>query len=144
MAVWRLIKEPICFVATVLMAKYFHNTSIWKAPSSTPKYVFQTSFKKIEISQSCHLRLLNVTLVFGLDWRNIYDHFKTNSDLPCPKIDSDLWQDNSKGWDARKISNSFDDSFENQIRQIPIINADFNDEMCWIHTSSASCTTKSA
>lgn len=28
--------------------------------------------------------------------------------------------------------------------QIPIINADFNDEVCWIHTPNASCTTKSA
>lgn len=41
------------------------------------------------------------------------------------------------------ISVYFDDYLKNQILQIPIINADLDDELCWIHTPNASCTSKS-
>lgn len=71
-------------------------------------------------------------------------HLKTDSGRPCPSTVSDLWNVSSKSWNANSVSTFFDDSFKDQIMQIPIINADFEDEVCWTHTPNAACTTKSA
>lgn len=63
---------------------------------------------------------------------------------PCPSIISDLWKPNSKVWDEDKISTYFDDTFKNNVLNVPIINADIDDTIYWIHTPNATCTNKSA
>lgn len=78
------------------------------------------------------------------EWKSIHDHLKQKLERPCPSVISDLWRLNCKLWDEEKISFFFDESFKNDILNIPIINANFNDAMCWIHTPNADCTTKSA
>ena len=75
---------------------------------------------------------------------NIYDHLLTQPGTSCPAYVKDLWHLDTKQWDEQIISSHFDDDFKNQILQIPIIKADFEDEICWIHTPNAQCTTKSA
>lgn len=150
-AAWRIIKNPSSLVAKILKAKYFHNTSIWKPRSSVPRSAFWASVLKIVplMHDSCQLQIANGdtciwTNPWCKNWRNIHDHLNPNLEQPCPKVISDLWQPNSKLWDVDKISTFFDESFKNEILNIPIINADFNDTICWTHTPSADCTTKSA
>lgn len=148
---WSIINNPSSFIAKVLKAKYFHNSPIWKPNLYTPKSAFWASFIKIlpDIISSCKMQIAkgNSSIwnnPWCKDWDNIYDHLKPNLNGPCPSIISDLWKPNSKVWDEDKISAYFDDTFKNNVLNIPVINADIDDTMCWIHTPSAICTTKSA
>ena len=62
----------------------------------------------------------------------------------CPAIVSDLWSYNSKSLDTQIIALHFDGYMKDNILQVPIIRADFDDELCWRHTPSGQRTTKSA
>ena len=151
MMAWRVIKSPNSLVTKVLKAKYFHNSSIWKVNGNVPKSAFWSSILKVLpfISKASHTQIANGntciwTSPWCNDWDNIYDHLKPNLGIPCPKVVSDLWKPNCKSWDEDKINNFFDDNFKRNILQTPIINANMDDTLCWIHTPNAECTTKSA
>ena len=77
-------------------------------------------------------------------WENIHDLLKPNQEGPCASIISDLFKPNSKLWDENKNSAQSDDSFKNEVSNIPINNANLDDAICWTHTPDADCTTKSA
>lgn len=151
MMAWRVIKSPNSLVTKVLKAKYFHNSSIWKVNGNVPKSAFWSSILKVLpfISKASHTQIANGntciwTSPWCNDWDNIYDHLKPNLGIPCPKVVSDLWKPNCKSWDEDKINIFFDDNFKRNILQTPIINANMDDTLCWIHTPNAECTTKSA
>jgi hypothetical protein len=151
MSVWRLLKEPDSLTAKVFKAKYFPDTSIWRANHAIPKSAFWSSALHVLplIEKSCHLQIAaGNSSVWSSpwceDWKQIYDHLITQPGSPCPAVIKDLWQSNSKCWDEEKISAHFDDDMKNKILQVPLANADFQDELCWKYTPSGQCTTKSA
>ena len=116
MAAWRIIKNPSSLVAKILKVKYFHNTSIWKLHISSRKSAFWASVIRILplMLDSCRLQIANGntciwTSPWYKDWKNIHDHLKLNLDRPCPSVISDLWQPNTKLWDADRISTFFVD-----------------------------------
>ena len=78
------------------------------------------------------------------DWINIYNHLLTQPGNECPASVKDLWHLDTKQWDEQKIISHFDNDLKNQILQIAIIKAEFEDQICWIHTPNGQCTTKSA
>jgi hypothetical protein len=63
--------------------------------------------------------------------------------MACPSRISDLWQENTKSWDIGNISLHFDD-YMKDILHVPIINADFGDELCWKYTNNGQCIANSA
>lgn len=87
--------------------------------------------------------ILAIGLVLGVRiWNNIHDHFKPNSDRPCPSVVSDLWKPNSKLWDEDKINIFFEDLFKNNILNVPVMNTNLEYTLCWTHTPDAECTTE--
>ena len=101
------------------------------------------------MESSCHLQIVagNSSIwssPWCQGWKSIYDHLITQPGSSCPASINDFWQENTKSWDANKILLHFDDDMKNKILQVPIINAGFEDELCWKHTPSGQCTSKSA
>jgi hypothetical protein len=149
-SVWRVIKEPNSLLAAVLKSKYFTHTSIWRTDTNLPKSAFWSSVLKVLplMQNSIHLQLAKGNSSIWSspwcpDWKNIYDHLLTQPGSICPAIVKDLWHHDTKQWDEQKIASHFDDDFKNKVLQIPIIKANFDDEVCWIHTPNGQCTTKS-
>ena len=150
MSVWRILKEPDSLLARVFKSKYFPGTSIWRASPSLQKSGFWSSVLNVlpQMEASCHLQIAKGNSSIWSspwfeDWREIYDHLLSHQCTDCHSTISDLWQQNSKCWDNQKISLHFDDHMMNKILQVPIINAEFDDELCWKHTPSGLCTAKS-
>lgn len=150
-SIWRVIKEPNSLLAAVLKAKYFPHTSIWRTNNNLPKSSFWSSVLKVLplMQNSIHLQLAKGNSSIWSspwcpDWKNIYDHLLSQPGTICPTIVKDLWHHDTKQWDEQKIVSHFDNDFKNKFLRIPIIKADFEDEVCWIHTPHAQCTTKSA
>jgi hypothetical protein len=148
---WRIIKEPNSLLAAVLKAKYFPHTSIWRTNTNLPKSAFWSSVLKVLplMQSSIYLQIAKGNSSIWSspwcpDWQNIYDHLLTQPGSACPAIVKDLWHHDTKQWDEQKIASHFDNDFRNKVLQISIVNADFDDEVCWVHTSNAQCTTKSA
>lgn len=54
-----------------------------------------------------------------------------------------MWGQN-KNYDFDKISQVFAKEATNSISHVRVIHQDTEDKLCWIHTSSAECNTKSA
>lgn len=151
MSVWRILKEPDSFLARVFKAKYFSGTDIWRASPAIPKSAFWSSVLNVlpQVENSCHLQIASGNSSIWSspwceDWKEIYHHLLSQPGTVCPSKVSDLWHHNSKSWDVEKISLHFDDHIKDKIMQVPIINAELDDMLCWEHTPTGLCTTKSA
>jgi hypothetical protein len=109
MSVWRLLKEPDSLTAKVFKAKYFHDTSIWRANHAIPKSAFWYSALHVLpfIEKSCHLQIVACnssvwSSPWCEDWKQIYDHLITQPGSPCPAVIKDMWHSNSNCWDEKK------------------------------------------
>lgn len=78
-------------------------------------------------------------------WSSIYDHLIIqHQPYIYPSNLKDLWKPNNKAWNENLIYSLFDAEAASIILQTPIIQTEGKDIMCWKHTPTGKCTTKSA
>lgn len=78
-------------------------------------------------------------------WHSIYDHLQIQPGYYAyPSQIKDLWMQNQKTWNADLIYALFDYEAASSILQIPIIQHQGEDILCWTLHPSGKCTSKSA
>ena len=143
-AAWRIVEQPNSHISKVLQSKYFPDTSMWRAKSNIPKSGFWASLLKVR-------HLLQANSVYQIldgnssvwstpwfpHWQDIYDHLQIQpGDYVYPSKIKDLWNQNQKTWNASLIYNLFYYEVANSILQVPIIQQEGTDILCWrLHPS---------
>lgn len=151
-AAWRIADDPESFRSKVLKSKYYPDTSLWRASTKTPKSAFWSSILKL-----CHILISNsfIQILDGNSsiwstpwfplWQSIYDHLIMQpGHFKYPSQVKDLWTPNQKSWNANLIYNLFDQQTADCIMQVPIINQEGSDILCWKLHPTGKCSSKSA
>lgn len=143
-------KNPI--LTSILKAKYFPDTSFWKAPSPPSRSIYWSSIMQVK-----HHLHSNVTLQIHQGnssiwsspwthiWANIHDHLLLPiTHTPLPSSISDLWLQGTKDWNNHLLATTFDSQAVHQITATPVVPADTPDILRWIPSSKGICSTKFA
>ncbi|KAG2574598.1 hypothetical protein PVAP13_7KG344340, partial [Panicum virgatum] len=149
---WNIVTEKDPNLTAILKGKYFHKSSFWTAPSSTPKSLFWASILKIRetLTNNCSYQILrgNTTIwnqPWVQCWTNMHNLLSTEQPATAlPNSISDLWLPNTKTWDYDKIKNLFGDQAATSIANLTILNQDGPDILCWKPSTSGKCTARDA
>jgi hypothetical protein len=150
-AAWRIAENPNSHLSKVLQSKYLPDSSLWKANPNIPNSAFRTSIIKVRpmlINNSFFkITIGNISLwssPWYNSWENIYDHlFIQNNDFKCPALVKDLWLPNHKMWDDNLIVMLFQQDTTDIMKQVPIIQAEDDDILCWKLSPTGKFNTKS-
>ncbi|KAJ1254642.1 hypothetical protein BS78_K015700, partial [Paspalum vaginatum] len=149
---WMVINGKDPFLTNILKSKYFHNTSFWKSTMYGPKSVFWSSIQgvKRDLLQNTSYQLFSGNINIWTDpwchvWENIHDHIILPPTVqPLPNSVKDLWNQNSKTWNQRLISNIFSPQAAAIIIQTPIVHSQDQDTLIWRPAKGDQCITKEA
>ncbi|CAN6173732.1 unnamed protein product [Urochloa humidicola] len=149
---WHIVSQKVPHLTAILKAKYYPNHSFWTAPLHTPRSLFWASILKIktELHKQAFFQIANGnTNIWTHPWAPCWTemHDKLQDTAPrtgIPNTVSDLWLPNSKTWDTHKIELFFGSHSVQQITEIPIINHNSDDFLCWRDSASGSCSSKQA
>ena len=150
-ATWRLVTKPEEQVSQVLKGKYFPSTSFWKASSNSSKSVFWSSIlcfrKTLREAVTWQLADGNIS-IWSQPWcdlnNDIHDYIKLDSlQVPLPNTVAELWTV-GKAWDVKKLNTIFYQQAVNKILQVPIVQGEGEDKLCWKFTPNGECNSKSA
>lgn len=149
---WRLAKEPHSQLAQILTAKYYHDTSIWRAKPNKPKTAFWAAILKVKpllISASIFQIVNGSSSIWSSSWfsgwETIYDHLIIQQNpFVYPAVVKDLWIHNQKAWNIDLITSLFTPDTVNAIIQTPIINTVGQDTLVWKLTPAGKHSPKSA
>jgi hypothetical protein len=101
---WRIAQQPESQLYNILKAKYFHDTSIWRAKPNVPKSAFWTSIIKILPLLAKHSFYQITTGNISIwstprcpYWQHIHDHLIIQeTGFVCPAVVLDLWVSHQK------------------------------------------------
>jgi hypothetical protein len=149
---WRIAQQPESQLYNILKAKYFHDTSIWRAKPNVPKSAFWTSIIKILPLLAKHsfyqITTGNISVwstPWCPDWQHIHDHLIIQErSFVYPAVVQDLWIPHQKKWNGDLVNTLFDEHMASIITNTPIIQSDEKDILCWDLDPSGNCTTKSS
>ena len=152
MASWRIAQKPNDHLHSVLKAKYFPESSIWRPNLNTPKSGFWASVLKVlpilKTHVSYQLTQGNISIwntPWYSSWATIYEDLIIQPNgFNYPALVKDLWIPGQKTWNNELIDILFVPSAATIIKQTPIINADDPDFLCWKLTRDGNCNAKSA
>jgi ribonuclease HI len=152
MTAWRVANNEDSFLHDVLKSKYFHQSSIWRPNSNTPKSAFWASVLKILPILKAHSYIQithgNISLwssPWCTEWASIYDYLIIQQpNFIYPAKVSDLWLSDQNVWNEQLIRNLFQQPMSDHILQTQIINTQNSDLLCWKLTPNGKCNAKSA
>ena len=151
-AAWRLANAPSSHLYLVLKAKYFPDTSIWRATTTPPKSAFWASIlnmlPKLRDHAFYQLTQGNISL-WSMPWCNlwysIYDHLvPQQAGFVYPSHVKDLWLPGLKSWNHSLIFSLFQQPLASHIVNTQILDDDGPDLLCWDLTPNGICSSKSA
>jgi hypothetical protein len=151
-AAWKIATLPDSNTSKILKAKYFHNTSFWRANPKIPKSAFWTSILKVkdQLTESITYQFSRGNTNIWSDpwcpfWKDIHNHLNIqDTNFVYPSMVSDLWTPNTKEWNIPLLTTLFGAQNANLVTNIPISKGNENDMLVWKHTPSGICTSKSA
>jgi len=78
-------------------------------------------------------------------WNSLHDRLNLQqTQYNIPNVIADLWIPGTKKWDTHKIAMVFDQELLHEILSLSVIPENEKDILCWKHTPSGICTSKSA
>jgi hypothetical protein len=151
-AAWKIVTLPDSNTTKILKAKYFHNTSFWKANPNIPKSAFWTSILKVRdnlIDATTYQFSKGNTCIWTTSWcpfwRDIHNHLNIqDSNFIYPSVVADLWIPNTKTWNTILLSTLFGPQKAHVVANIPICKGNTDDMLVWKYTSNGICSSKSA
>ncbi|KAM3328804.1 hypothetical protein ACQJBY_026121 [Aegilops geniculata] len=151
-AAWRLAINPTSHLYSVLRAKYFPNTTIWKATLAPPKSAFWAAilkmFPKIKNHAFYQLTQGNISLwsmPWCTNWNTIHDYLiPQHSAFVYPSLVKDLWMTEARSWNHQLIRQLFREPLAYQIINTNIIQDDNEDLLCWPLAPNGTCSPKHA
>lgn len=151
-AAWRIAEDPNNHLSKILKSKYYPDTSFWKANHNVPKSAFWTGILKVRPmlirNSSYQLTEGNISLwsnPWYNSWDNIYDHLIIQPrEYEYPALVKDLWLPNQNKWNNNLIDSLFHPDTATVMKQVPIIQDNGKDLLCWKLTPSGKFTAKSA
>jgi hypothetical protein len=150
-AAWTIAENPNSHLAKVLQSKYCPYSSIWRVNPNTPKSTFWTSIIKVRpmLINNSFFQIITSNISLSSSpwfnsWENIYDHVVIpNNDFKYPALVKHLWLPNHKKWDDNLIDMLFEHNIADIMKQVPIIQMEDDDILCWILTPTRKFNTKS-
>lgn len=138
-AAWRIAENPNSHLSRIIQSKYFPHSSLWRANQNVPKSAFWASINKIRPvlvrNSFFQIRAGNISLwssPWFTSWEMIYDHLIIQaSDFVYPALVKNLWLPSQKKWNTNLIDTLFDTDIANTIKQVPIIQEEDEDLLCW-------------
>jgi hypothetical protein len=151
-AAWKIVTLPDSNTAKILKAKYFHNTSFWRANPKLPKSAFWTSILKVknQLEDATTIQFYRGNTSIWSEpwcpfWKDIYNQLKIQDiNFKYPTMVSDLWIPNAKQWNIPLLTALFGVQNANIVANIPINKDNGDDMLIWKHTPSGVCTSNSA
>lgn len=148
---WRIATEEESMASRVLRAKYFHNTSFWRAKGNCPKSAFWTSILNIkdQFTANCTIQIANGSSnIWNTPWCPFWDHIQNHLNTQDPNYSypntiSDLWLPNSKTQNLSLISNLFGQANCDIVASIPISTTNHDDIIVWKQSPNGICSSKS-
>jgi hypothetical protein len=149
---WKIVTLPDSYTSKILMAKYFHNTSFWKANPKVPKSAFWTSILKVknQLADSVNCQFFRGnTSIWSAPWcpfwKEIHNQLNIqDKNFVYPATVSDLCIPNTKVWNISLLTTLFGAHNASLVANIPINKDNGDDMLIWKHTPSGICTSKSA
>ena len=147
---WNIANNKNPFLTQILKAKYYNNTSFWKANNRGTRSIFWSSILQVkeELSANCMIQIHGGNTPIWSEpwtplWSDIHDHLNilvtTN---PLPAKVSDLWIQGTHDWDHQLIANTFSTDFTNSVTSTQIIPSDTDDILRWQPATNGQCTSK--
>jgi hypothetical protein len=134
----------------VIKAKYYPNTSFWKANHNGTKFVFWSSILQVKdhlqynVQYQLHAGNSSIwSTPWCSIWDSIHDHLRLPVTVtPLPAKAYDLWVPNTHDWNIPLLSNIFYDAATQTITATQSIPSDQQDILRWTSSTTGKCSTK--
>jgi hypothetical protein len=137
------------FLSAVIKAKYYPNTTFWKASKNGTKSVFWSSILHVQhhLHSNVHYQLHAGNSIWCTPWcpiwDSIHDHLRMPVTVtPLPAKAYDLWVPHTHEWNTPLVSNIFDDKATQAIIATQTIPSDQPDILRWRPSRTGTCSTK--
>nr|TKW01003.1 hypothetical protein SEVIR_8G148566v2 [Setaria viridis] len=147
---WLIVSNKDPFLSSVLKAKYFPNTSFWRAACHGTRFAFWSSVMQVKhhLQEQCVVQIHQGNSNIWTDpwcenWENIHTHLKNpHIHRQLPNLVSDLWNQKQSSWNRILINSTFQHQAVDSILQVHKVSSSSVDQLCWKHSIQGTCSTK--
>ncbi|CAN6282264.1 unnamed protein product [Urochloa humidicola] len=149
---WLIASDKDSFLARILKAKYFPNTSFWRAPTYGTRSAFWSSILQVKnlLHENSIMQISNGNSNIWNEpwcegWETIHSSLNlSHSEPSLPNQVSELWSNRLLSWDIRKVESIFRQPAAQRIIATQKVSSTDPDSLCWKPSPQGDCTTKQA